>query len=102
MIPVNELSTSGSGEHWRLAPTAPRSWRAERAAFTPGPMIWSCGLPQGMAPASAAKSNYMRLRALGERAAGFLGDPQRPARPDCANHMDDTAERHYTEECQQA
>jgi hypothetical protein len=25
MIPVNELSTSGSGEHWRLAPTAPRS-----------------------------------------------------------------------------
>src|SRR6266511_3473602 len=27
--------------------------------------------------------------------------PLRPARPDCANYMDDTAERHYTEECQQ-
>jgi hypothetical protein len=39
---------------------------------------------------------------MGERAAGFLGDAQQPARPDCANHMDDTAERHYTEECQQA
>jgi hypothetical protein len=25
----------------------------------------------------------------------------RPVRPDCAKHMDHTAERHYTEECQQ-
>jgi len=31
-----------------------------------------------------------------------LWRPLRPARPDCAKHMDDTAERHYTEECQQA
>jgi hypothetical protein len=27
--------------------------------------------------------------------------PLRQVRPDCAKHMDDTAERHYTEECQQ-
>jgi hypothetical protein len=27
--------------------------------------------------------------------------PLRPARPDCANYMDETAERHYTEESQQ-
>ena len=32
----------------------------------------------------------------------FDARPLRPARPDCAKHMDDTAERHYTEECQQA
>jgi len=27
--------------------------------------------------------------------------PLRPARPDCAKHMDDSTERHYTEERQQ-
>ena len=27
--------------------------------------------------------------------------PLRPVRPDYAKHIDDTAERHYTEECQQ-
>ena len=26
----------------------------------------------------------------------------RPVRPYCAKHMDDTAKRHYTKECQQA
>src|SRR5262249_42580479 len=30
----------------------------------------------------------------------FDARPLRPARPDCAKHMDDTAERHHTEECQ--
>ncbi len=32
----------------------------------------------------------------------FDARPLRPVRPDCAKHMDDTAERHYTEECQAA
>jgi len=32
---------------------------------------------------------------------GAVRRPLRPVRPDCAKHMDDTAERHYTEECQQ-
>jgi hypothetical protein len=31
----------------------------------------------------------------------FDAKPLRPVRPDCAKHMDDTAERHYAEECQQ-
>src|SRR5215471_18720744 len=30
----------------------------------------------------------------------FDARPLRPARSDCAKHMDDTAERHHTEECQ--
>jgi hypothetical protein len=33
--------------------------------------------------------------------AWFDARPLRPARPDRAKRMDDTAERHYTEECQQ-
>jgi len=32
----------------------------------------------------------------------FDARPLRPVRPYCAKHMDDTAERHYTKECQQA
>jgi len=31
----------------------------------------------------------------------FDARPLRPARPDCAKHMDDSTERHYTEERQQ-
>jgi hypothetical protein len=31
----------------------------------------------------------------------FDATPLRPARPDCAKDMDDSADRHYTEECQQ-
>jgi hypothetical protein len=31
----------------------------------------------------------------------FDAKPLRPVRPDCAKHMDDTAERHDAEECQQ-
>src|ERR1700746_2641111 len=31
----------------------------------------------------------------------FDARPLRPVRPDYAKHIDDTAERHYTEECQQ-
>jgi hypothetical protein len=31
----------------------------------------------------------------------FDARPLRPVRPDWAKHMDDTAERHYTEKCQQ-
>ena len=31
----------------------------------------------------------------------FDAKPLRPASPDCAKHMDDSAERRYTEECQQ-
>jgi hypothetical protein len=32
----------------------------------------------------------------------FDARPLRPAPPDCVKHTDDSAERHYTEECQQA
>ena len=31
----------------------------------------------------------------------FDARPLRPVRPDYAKHIDDTAERYYTEECQQ-
>jgi hypothetical protein len=34
----------------------------------------------------------------GEVVRLFDATPSRPARPDCAKHMDDSVERHYTEE----
>ena len=45
-----------------------------------------------------------RTKDYGSRTNQLLllsGRSPRPARPDCAKGMDDSAERHYTEECQQ-
>jgi len=38
---------------------------------------------------------------LTRRSCWLVRHSLRPVRPDCANHMNDGAERHYTEECQQ-
>ena len=53
-----------------------------------------------------SRPHYCRLVQIGTYRVGmfpwFDARPLRPVRPYCAKHMDDTAERHYTKECQQA